>query len=160
DYAVYFQRGRDVQAIDPATGNTLWIRHGIDPGSEIFGDSEVIIIAPPSREAKAIAVRAADGQLLGECAVPPPEQRWTTFGRYLLASRTPNDGNPLLVMLDPWGKREVWSMRVANGMKGTIVDGESVAVMQPDGKFSLISLADGTRQIDQQLEAERNLQNI
>jgi len=167
DYAVYFQRGRDVYAIDPVSGNTLWVRHGFEPGSDLFGDEEVLIVAPPGRERRdsgssvqATVLRATDGQFLGDASVPLPEQRWTTFGRMLLVTRARNDGSQLLVMLDPWGKREVWNVGVANGMKGAVVDGESVAVMQPDGKFSLISLADGTRQIEEQLEPDRNLQNI
>jgi outer membrane protein assembly factor BamB len=167
DFAVYYQRGRDVYAIDPVSGNTLWVRHGIEPGSDLFGDDEVLVVAPQGKERRetgatvqAMVLRAPDGQYLSESPVPLPDQRWTTFGRMLLVTRTTPDGNLLLAMLDPSRKREVWTVRVANGMKGAVVDGESIAVMQPDGKFSLVSLADGTRTIDEQLEPDRNLQNI
>ena len=171
DYAVYYQRGRDVYAIDPMSGGTLWVRHGIEPGSDLFGDEEVLVIAPPGRERRepganganlvpATVLRATDGQFMSEAPVPLPDQRWTTFGRRLLITRGLNDGSQLLVMLDPLSKREIWSMNVASGMKGAVVDGESIAVMQPDGKFSLVSLTDGTKQIEEQLEPDRNLQNI
>src|SRR5262249_26454780 len=152
----------------PVSGNTLWVRHGIEPGSDIFGDEEAVIVAPSGRERRegnsdsvsAAVLRATDGQLLSEYSVPLPDKRWATFGRRLLVTRDLNDGSQLLRMVDPWTKGEIWSMNIASGMKGTVVDGESIALMQPDGKFSLVSLADGTRQIEEQLDPDRNLQNI
>ncbi len=157
--AVFYQRGRDVFAVDPLTGNVRWVRHGVEPGCDIFGDDEVLILASPT-EGKAWAVRAADGELLSECAVPPAEQRWTTYGRYLLTWKGVADGSQVLKLIDPLTQREVWTESFSAGVQGTIVGGDSAALMQSDGKFVMLSLADGKKLINEQLEKEQNLKSI
>ena len=157
---VCYQRGRDVYAVDLLSGNTLWVRHGIEPGCDIFGDDEVLILASPT-EAKAWALRTADGELLGDCQkVPSAEQRWTTLGRCLLSWRPKPDGGQMLVMQDLWEQRELWTENFSAGVQGAIVDGEAAALLQPDGKFVMLALADGKKLINEQLEKEQNLKAI
>src|SRR5262249_45714640 len=55
---------------------------------------------------------------------------------------------------------EIWSHDFALGSKGAIIGEESVGVMEPSGKFTLLSLADGRQLIDEQLEAEPQLKAI
>ncbi len=157
--AVYYQRGRDVFAIDLLTGSTIWVRHGIEPGCDIFGDDEVLVLGSPT-EPKGWAIRAADGELISECVLPKPEQRWTTFGRNVLCWTPLQDGNRLLKMIDPITQREIWTENFSSGLQGDTIDNDSVAVLQPDGKFVVLSLADGKKTISEQLDKEPNLKSI
>lgn len=107
-----------------------------------------------------MVLRTIDGQLLGKCTVPAPEQRWATLGRCVLVWHSAGDGKLEVKLTDPWAKRDLWSATFAPGSKGTIVDSESAAIMQPDGKFAMLDLADGHKTVDDKLEAEPSLQRI
>ena len=43
---VCFQRFRNLVAVDPLTGELLWVRHDIPPGSQVFGDDQYIFVLP------------------------------------------------------------------------------------------------------------------
>ena len=47
DRCVCIARARDLLALDPLTGATLWTWHGLPQGAEVFGDNDAVIIAPP-----------------------------------------------------------------------------------------------------------------
>jgi len=61
---VCFQRFRNVVAVDPRNGETLWVRQDVPPGSDLFGDDQYVFILSPDRE-DAMLLRATDGELLG-----------------------------------------------------------------------------------------------
>ena len=48
---------------------------------------------------------------------------------------------------DPLSQRELWTENFTAGVQGTIVGDESVALLQSDGKFMMLSLADGKKTI-------------
>ena len=85
---VCFQRFRNVVAVDPRNGETLWVRQDVPPGSELFGDDQYVFVLSPDRE-DAMLLRAADGELLGTRKVPrlsgrqplPTGQQKTVFSR-------------------------------------------------------------------------------
>lgn len=158
---VCLQRSRDVMMLDPLTGSTHWIRRGLTPGSELFGDEELILVASPTGNGSETTVlRAFDGQLLGKRKIPTLDQRWTTVGRNVLAWKNLPDGRMTLFLYDPWSESDVWSHTFLHGTKATLVNQESAAVMQRDGKFMMIDLASGKVAFEHKLEAEPNLQNI
>ena len=159
---VCIQQGHEVMCLDSVTGKLQWVRHGVSPGSDIFGDDEITLVAPPpeSGGGDALVLRTIDGQLLGKRPVPPVDQRWNTVGRNVVTWRN-STGNKLLISLnDPWARRDIWSATFAPGSKGVALGDDSVALMQPDGKFSMLSVSDGGKTIDEKLEAEPNLQSI
>src|SRR5262249_46465714 len=164
-----FARGRDVSAVDPLTGQLLWVRHGIEPGSEVFGDDEYTIVAPPEAAGaakQALVLRTDSGELVGRRNLPAQSLRWTTYGRKVLAFRIRGDNNSDLFLFDPVkGEGDIWSHTVqgivnTSGVKGTIVDSESVAVMEPNGHFVMRNLDDGKILVDEKLREETNLQRI
>ena len=126
---VCFQRFRSVLAVDSRTGETLWSRHDVPPGSELFGDDEYIFAMPPDRS-EAMLLRALDGELLGTRKVPRPENRQimpggaeqvvygpfsetclAALGRKLLLWRIEGDKRTL-VLFDPLSGRDVWPAKV------------------------------------------------
>ena len=43
---VCFQRLRNLVAVDPLTGETLWVRKDLPQNVEIFGDDEYVFVLP------------------------------------------------------------------------------------------------------------------
>ncbi len=69
---VCYQRKRSIVAVDPVSGDQLWVRQDIPFGSDIFGDEQyVFVLSPGSNEAS--VYRAIDGELLGTRKVPRPK---------------------------------------------------------------------------------------
>ena len=44
---VCFQRFRELICTDPLTGDVMWSRKNVPVGSDVFGDEEMLIVAPP-----------------------------------------------------------------------------------------------------------------
>jgi outer membrane protein assembly factor BamB len=167
EHTLCFQHGRDVTAIDPLTGQVQWVRHGVEIGCDLLGDDEVVILAPPN-DKPAQVLRTADGELLGERPMPPADKRWTNVGRCVLAFREHGGGDQVaLALIDPWTQHDVWSETFSGwnngpnpGVKGTLIDGDTVALMQSDGRFVVLNLADGHKLIDERLAEEQNQHNL
>ena len=70
---------KELTAVDPMTGNALWTHKGIEPGSEVFGDDKVTIVAPPSPTKPYKLFRTSDGKELGDRTIPQGN-RWVTIG--------------------------------------------------------------------------------
>ena len=85
DRYVCFQRFRNLVAVDPLSGEPLWVRRDIPQGSKVFGDEQFVFVlpadasqpgaaqgtaAPQPKPREAMVLRAADGQLLGKRKMP------------------------------------------------------------------------------------------
>ena len=170
---ISFQRMRNIVAVDPVTGESLWVRQDIPPRSEVFGDEQyMFVLSPGSNEAS--VYRAIDGQLLGIRKVPRPKSAENIFydgsdrggysvlsnagidfiGRYTLTwEQGKNNNSRVLALFDPWQQRAVWPSRTfASGACVSVVGSEAVGVLEPSGHFVLVALADGRTIADLQLE--------
>ena len=76
---VAFQHDRILTALDPVTGDTLWIRDDFAGGCDLFGDEERLVVAPTSGN-QATVLNAVDGSTLGQRAVPDRNNRIGTWG--------------------------------------------------------------------------------
>jgi hypothetical protein len=163
DRCVCIARARDLLALDPITGAPLWTWHGLPQGAEVFGDNDAIIIAPPDGS-NAIVLRTTDGQRLGRCNVPPSDRRAGYHGRRVLTWRSAEgagNGKTEILLADPWKSQDVALGEFTTvGMKGTTVDDEALAIYEPNGRFRMMSLNDGRKLIDDQLEPEASLGEI
>ncbi len=159
---VCIQRGREVQCLDPFTGKAQWVRKNVPPGCEIFGDADILVLIPPEGTShEAILLRSSDGELLAKKTILENQETvGTGVGRYLLTSKPTILGSTVVRLKDPYTEREIWYARFSPGAKGAIIDANTAAVMEPDGKFTIMNLADGRKVVEQQLEPEKNLQNI
>lgn len=176
---VCFQRFRNLVAVDPLTGESLWVRQDIPANSEVFGDEEFIFVLPPDQD-EAMVFRALDGELLGKRRVPRPKSQdasnvdtldrsvyspfhhtgMATLGRCVLTW----DANPKereLSLFDPWEQRPVWpSRKFAAGSKACLVGETAIGVFEPSGHFVLLSLPDGRAIADLKLTPEPSLSEI
>ena len=149
------QRLHDLTCADPLSGKPIWTRRNIGLGNDLFGDNELLFVAPTG-DVDTQVLRAATGEVLGTRRVAPFERRVATLGRLVLSWEPQNQ----LQLRDPWQGQTLWNHPFAPGSKAALVAHEAVGVMQPDGTFSLITLPDGKVLINEKLEPENGLAGI
>ncbi len=153
-----FQRGRDLVAVDPRTGGELWKRRGLQAGSRLFGDDEILFVAGPD-QTEAVVLRAHDGHQLGKREIPRSDQMIATFGRKVLTWSADN-GKIQVALRDVWSDKTAWKHSFDLNAKAALIHRESLGVLEPDGRFVVINLADGKLQVDTRVQPEASLSGI
>lgn len=168
---VCYQRMRTLLAVDPLSGETLWRRHDVPLGSELFGDDELIFaIAPESDEAMVFS--AVDGRLVGRRKVPrlrnenaaqddPFGQptflplRTTAIralGRRLVVWRV-DRVERVLELYDAWEEKPVWApRRFDDDAIINVLEDRWAAVAEPDGRLVVLGLLDGRTLVEAKLD--------
>ncbi|MFO1005184.1 MAG: PQQ-binding-like beta-propeller repeat protein [Planctomycetaceae bacterium] len=123
---------------------TVWKRSAVTPGSEICADSEYVVLIPPLLD-KLVVLRAADGSKVAERDLPKGrvDRLLADWGRMFFVRRdVPADGatpaKRVWAMYDPALDRDAWSLTLSAGSLWAPVDGEDIALLEPDGTFYLI----------------------
>ncbi len=170
---ICYQSLRTLTAVDPSSGAALWSRHDVPQGCELLGDDEVIL-AVPRDSTTATVYRAADGRELGRCEVPDKRDRVAVLGRHV-ATWTGDDERQTLRLLDPWRGRDVWTREFPAGSKLSRIGPQAasarglgsqetgvpeVGVLEPQGNFAVLSLADGRPRVSARLKPPANLLDI
>ena len=138
---VVILRGRRLSALDPHTGQPLWIREGITPGSGLFGDDEELLVVPPeSHEAQVFGMR--DGAARGTVRMPPTNWWVTPRGRHLVVWGRPLD-RQVLALRDLTTGEDLWSREFPPGSLVTQIEGEEALVLDPAGRLTCVDLARG-----------------
>lgn len=149
-----FRQLRNCIAVDPWTGDTLWVRRNVPRNSDLFGDHEYVFVVRPG-QTTATVLRAIDGTVLGEREVPAERER--TLGRHVLGWQRGED-RCVLQLVDPWENRSLWPPKeFAPGAKLRYVEDGTVGVYEPEGRFVLVDLSDGRTIVDAPLGADRAL---
>lgn len=144
-------RGRRLSVVEPLTGQTIWMREGVAPGSGLFGDDELLFVAP--QEAKEIDVLSMrDGTPVGVRRLPPAGWWLETSGRNLLLWGKPLD-RQVLTLRDVWSDRDVWSHEFPVGSHVALVESEEAVVLEPQGRVVIIHLADGVVRCQAEVES-------
>lgn len=151
DY-VCVQQQRHLLALDPLSGETLWMRHNTVPGSDLFGDGQHVFVVPP-RGDEALVLRAIDGEEVGRFKVARDVNRIATVGGQVLRweTRETGGGGETVVVVgldDVLQQREIWRREFASGSKGATLNEQYVGIVEPGGQFTLLRLADGQPVID------------
>ncbi len=155
-----YLRGRQLVCVETLSNRVLWERTGIEPGSDVFGDEhKVVVIAPGEKSDQALVYSAIDGTLLDRRMVD--SRRWTTCGRNVLAWE-PGDGKVVhLRLYDATNQGTgLWSKDVKEPAKGFVIDGEELALLEPSGKFTVVSLKTGKELLSANVDPEPELQSI
>jgi outer membrane protein assembly factor BamB len=133
---VCFQRMRNLVAVDPLSGEQLWVRQDVPPNSDVFGDEQYVFVRSPDvsgngrhehRKARASVYRALDGEYLGQRELPL--------------------GDPAESVNIAYNPYEVYSREGSLALTGTLYVGRNVLTWRkgPDGK-RVLSLFDPWRQ--------------
>jgi outer membrane protein assembly factor BamB len=157
DYAA-FQQQRLLTAVDPLTGQTLWLRDDQPGGADLFGDRE-LVLSVPAGSTTAVVLNARDGRELGTREVPDKDKRLAVFGRTFVTWERAGD-KQLLQRFDPWKQAAEWSSDFAPKSQAWITGNNQVAVMEPEGRFVILSLGDGRTVLETTVDAEPDLQSI
>jgi hypothetical protein len=167
---VCFQAEGQLLCLDPLTGEEIWKRSGFE-GAEVFGDDELLFVIPDvgyfEKDAPenyhdghtVLVFSAVDGRELGRRSFDPP--RWDTFGRNVLTYRTrEEDGTVELKLTDLWSGEVLLEKKCSAAARASIVDRRELAMLEPDGKFTLHRLDDGVQRFAAQLEPEARLASV
>ena len=155
DEVVYLQGNRLI-CVEPTTGQTLWIRQDVASESLVWGDDELVLTSSQN-ESTARVFRLLDGEELGLRTLPPADRRWTTVGRHLLCwTVETRDGQPtwLLRLYDPWTQEDLWQRAFAADSRGYVSVDRQLAVVEPDGRFTLLELISGQPRLQHPLEQD------
>ncbi len=162
EIGLVYQRGRTLCCVSPVTGKLQWSRDDLPPGSELFGDGEVLCVLPPQQlpqQQEALLLDVVDGHDLGRRKVAPAEQRVLTQGRCVL-SWTDLGANGELRYHDLWEDKVIWSAQFPARARAWLVDAEAIGVFAPDGAFKLLRITDGQPLVNEALEEERRVNDI
>jgi outer membrane protein assembly factor BamB len=159
DSLACFQRQRTLVAVDPLTGHVLWTRSGIQPGSDVIGDEELLFVTAPGSQ-QALVLRSLDGSEVGRREVPTPDHRLAVLDRRVVVWEQTAGSQAVLKLRDVWENRDLWKYTFDSNAKPWPVDEEAVGVFDRQGHFVMISLADGKRTIDSHLTPEPALTEI
>jgi outer membrane protein assembly factor BamB len=159
DGGVAILRGRELTFYDVLSGKPQWTRHNLPPGCDIWGDSEVLIVATPDKD-DAIVLRTQDGSDFAKRKAPRPDMRWAFFGRNVLTWREKPGRLHQVFLYDVAEGKEIDLGTYPMSSKGTIVVGDSVAIYDTTGRFVVLSLADGSKLLEAKVEPERQLNNV
>ncbi len=150
---VCFENDETLTAVHPLTGRTLWSRRGAAGGGLLFGDDEVLVLLGAGGDKagdkaidKAIVLRAADGETIGQKTLVPAANVLGTVGSRLVAWES-RDGKQSLRVLDAQGKEPRPLGEFAAGSKAAMIDDQAVAVLQPDGELAVLRVADGQAEL-------------
>jgi outer membrane protein assembly factor BamB len=138
---VAFQQDRILMALDPVSGDTLWIRDDMQRGSDLFGDRRRLLVTPAGSH-EAVVLSALDGRTLGRRKVPPRNKRLGTCGHSVVLWE-PNETATELKLFDPWQQSVVWRHQFDRSAKPWMMKGGQVGVLEAEGRFVAVSADSG-----------------
>ena len=145
---VCHQAGHRLIASELATGDPLWMFDGLPLGCDLSGDDRAVIAT--SLETRDIYVLSTlDGRLLSRQAGAATAQIGG-LGRLVL-TWTPIEQDRQLRLFDPLLGKDVLDQRFPRGSLPCVSLGDTVAVLEPTGRFTLWSLRNGERLLEQKL---------
>lgn len=145
---VCHQAGHRLIASELASGDPLWMFDGLPLGCDLSGDDRAVIAT--SQETRDIYVLSTlDGRLLSRQAGAAATQI-AAVGRHVL-TWTPIEEDRQLRLFDPLLEKDVLTQRFPRGSLPCVSLRDSVAVLEPTGRFTLWSLRNGERLLEQNL---------
>jgi hypothetical protein len=155
---VILLNGQKLMALDTLSGKPLWMREGVAPGTELFGDAEILYAISPEA-GQAAVYNALDGTMLGHRVLPPSRQRIDTIGRHVITWET-RDTRQVLSLRDPWLGQDLWSRSFSDTAQVSLVELDEAAILEPSGKLTIVALADGHITFEAATEPEPQLRQI
>lgn len=140
---VGYQGRRSAVLLDAISGETCWTCTGVRPGTLMLGGDEVVYLKPP--EGAPLALRAADGKPIEiEKLAETLSRAVHAIGDHFVLSAT-NGGKTALRLYDPVGGRDLWALEFPKGTLVSMLERDRMAVLEADGKFSLLELRTGEK---------------
>ncbi len=147
---VVYLQGNRLFCVDTFSGQTLWIREDLPGVRSIWGDERFVFVAAQG-QSKARVFRLVDGEELGNRTVPEEDRHWSTLGRHILTwTEGSRDGQPswTVRLYDPWSEQDLWQRVYRAESRGYVTPDNELAIVEPDGHFTLLDLRSGEPRID------------
>ncbi len=156
---VHIQVGNELLALDPLSGQTLWKRRGVTPGSVVFGDEQHLVVVPPGG-GRSLVLDTTTGVLLQEVEAPDVLQRVvTTWGTCVLTWQFVR-GRVQVELRDLLKDKVRWSQQFAIGSKAAVINRDLVAILEPKGQLTVLRLPEGERLIHAQVDVLPSLMEM
>jgi hypothetical protein len=149
---------RKLRALGATSGEPLWMRDDVEPGSTLLGDGEVLLVAAEDSD-EAVVFSADDGRELGRRRIPPTKEHVARFGRRVLVWRAQGDAQEL-ALVDPWVQEVLWRHVFPPKSQPWPMGNREIAVFEPQGQLTIIALPSGQPVLQSQLDAEPALDGI
>ena len=141
---VCHQTGNRMMASQLATGDILWIHDGLPVGCELSGDERVVVAVSPD-EQELLVLNTLDGRWVGRHDLGSAKVLGM-LGRNLL---TWTDSE--LRLLDAATNAVLLREKFPLGTLPCVSLEDAVAMLEPTGRFTIWSLRDGSKLLDQSL---------
>jgi outer membrane protein assembly factor BamB len=155
---VILQTGQQLVCLDPLTGEDVWTRNETPAGSLLYGDGERVFVHAANSELVEV-FSFHDGRKLGERKAPKTADVMRTIGGKVLSHERVG-ANIRLRLIDVWNQQDLFDKTVPANTYGDFTGHGELAIMNPDGKLTVISLTDGATALEKQLRPEPTLTNI
>ncbi|RMG34151.1 MAG: hypothetical protein D6725_14755 [Planctomycetota bacterium] len=119
DDVLVLQIGGRLQAVDPFTGDSLWVREGLPRGLQFSGDGHVLV-CELNDDDSALVVRLDDGEALGTRLLPPLNARAAWLGRRLVSVHQ-NAASTLVLATDMLSGQTVWQRELVPQIRTAVV---------------------------------------
>ncbi|RLT06384.1 MAG: hypothetical protein DWI21_11220 [Planctomycetota bacterium] len=144
------QAGHRLIASSLATGELLWIFDGLPAGCELSGD-ERFVVATSTDGRELFVLSTLDGRLLKRAEIGAAT-RLATLGRNVLTWSESE-----LRLFDAATNTDLLRERFPLDTLPCVSLGDSVAMLEPTGRFTIWSLRDGQRLLEQKLPPIENV---
>ncbi len=157
DDVLCFQTGSRLTAAQLTTGEPLWMFDGLSAGCDLSGDDRAVV-ATPHDSHEAIVLSTLDGRSLARRELGP-STKLASVGRNMLTWTQTADGHQLR-LTDLLTNADLLNERFAVGAKPCLSLRDTVAVVEPSGRFTLWSLSDGRRLLEKMLAPIEHLRHV
>jgi len=145
-------------AVDPTTGQKMWIRKGISPKVQIFGDARNIFVVDGN---STTVLRALDGSTVEDVkdfgALHSGTARVGMVGRNILLSEsTTAESTRTMRLYDPLAAKDLWTKQLpAKSIPLKTINPEIAGYLTPEGKFEVFETGTGTSIFEGAIDADR-----
>jgi outer membrane protein assembly factor BamB len=156
--AVCLLGDRKVTALDPVTGEPLWVRDDMPSTGALFGDGRRLVVAArDSNEAEVLDM--LDGRTIARCTVPPADQRMWTLGTQVVTWEAAQQTGTL-GLYDPLEGKYRWQRKYESGPKAWPISPQEVAVCDEQGRLEVVALPGGRVLCSAQLDSPSQLRDL
>lgn len=156
--SLFYQEGRTIVAVEPLTGERLWQRSGFDYRSGMFADEDrLMVVAPQARTARFYA--RIDGSFLGARPYLSGLQQIAVWDGHMIGLQY-SDEKLSILSRHVWTGKDDWNHEFSNRSLYTRVGHNELAVLQPDGRFAIVNIHDGSLVIETKIKPELESQSI
>ncbi|MFN0195207.1 MAG: hypothetical protein ACKVT0_00550, partial [Planctomycetaceae bacterium] len=153
--SLIYQVGRQIFAADIFTGETLWTRRDVFPGSRLFGNHDVAV-AVSLDNSQTLVLNARSGALINQLIIPSDYYQLQLHGQHALIWE--HEALPQsLYLLDLVTGQNVWEHQFRDAVQVAMIETDEIAVIDERGELTIYRIDDGTIRLTHPLPLKNEL---